>query len=77
MVESLRSKKGQSIVEYSTIIIVVMLGIIVMGPYVIRSVNANLKMWEDAVNDSVSDEPVEADVSEIPPPPEFSPPAGF
>ena len=32
-----------------------MFGIIVMSPYVIRSVNAHLKTWEDSVDDSVND----------------------
>lgn len=64
-------KKGQNTLEYTTIILVVAAGIIVMGPYVIRSVNAHFKSWEDAVNDAVNDPMEEASPSEIPPPPSF------
>lgn len=64
-------KKAQNVLEYTTLILVVAAGIIVMGPYVIRSVNAHFKSWEDAVNDATNDPMEEADLSDIPPPPSF------
>ncbi len=49
------TQKAQSTIEFSTLIILVTLGLIVMSPYIIRSVNAHLKTWEDSVDDSISD----------------------
>ncbi len=49
------NKKGQNLLEYSTLLILVMSGIIIMGPYVIRSWNAHVKGWEDSVSDSQQD----------------------
>lgn len=53
------SKKAQQTIEYSVILALVAAGIILMGPYVIRSWNANLKGAEDAVLDSFNDPLVE------------------
>ncbi len=50
------NKRAQVITEYSTMIICVIMGIVVMGPYVIRSWNAHVKGWEDSVQDSFSDQ---------------------
>ena len=60
------NKKAQSVIEYTTMIMLVAAAIIVMGPYISRSVNAQLKMWEDKVNDAVFDEPEPADPSHVP-----------
>lgn len=49
------SRKGQSTIELAMIVILVVFGIIVAGPYVLRSVNAHFKMWDDAVQDSQDD----------------------
>lgn len=49
------SPEAQSIVEYVLLVTLVAVGIIVMGPYVIRAVNAHLKSWDDVVEDSYSD----------------------
>jgi len=38
--------RAQSTLEFIMIIILVLAGIVVMGPYVIRSVNAYMKSWE-------------------------------
>jgi len=51
----LKNKLGQHLIEYSIIMILVIIGIIIMGPYVIRSINANIKGWEDSVADSLND----------------------
>ncbi|MBF0512262.1 MAG: hypothetical protein HQL13_08060 [Candidatus Omnitrophica bacterium] len=49
------NKKGQSIIEYALIIILVVLGILYMGPYVLRSINAFFKLWDDSVRDSYTE----------------------
>ena len=44
-------KSGQHAIEYMVIITLVMAGIIIGGPYVIRSWNAQMKGWEaSAIN---------------------------
>jgi len=48
----LKSRTGQNILEYVLLIILVMVGVLVMGPYVIRSWNANVKGYDDGVRDS-------------------------
>ena len=34
-------------IEYSLIAVLVILGIVIMGPYVLRSVGAHFKLWDD------------------------------
>src|SRR3989338_373736 len=51
-----RNKSGQNIIEYSLLLILVMAGVYVMGPYVIRAWNAQVKGWEDSIEDSHSDQ---------------------
>ncbi|MCA9401689.1 MAG: hypothetical protein KC713_08680 [Candidatus Omnitrophica bacterium] len=46
---------GQNFMEYAVLLMTVMAGIIIMGPYVTRSWNAQLKGWEDSVVDSMTD----------------------
>ncbi|MCR4337367.1 MAG: hypothetical protein NUV91_06130 [Candidatus Omnitrophica bacterium] len=46
------SQKAQSVVEYTTIAVLVIVGILVMGPYVLRSINAHFKMLDEGVQDS-------------------------
>ncbi len=46
-------KKAQSILEFSTVITLVMAGAILMGPYLIRSINALLKNFDYASEDSI------------------------
>lgn len=41
--------RAQSPLEFMMIIILVILGVVVMGPYVIRSVNAYMRSWEISV----------------------------
>lgn len=53
-----RRHAGQSIIEYALLITLVLAGVYVMSPYVIRSWNANVKGWDDAVKDSYR-EPIE------------------
>lgn len=55
LLKSLFQKKSQSLLEYSVIILLVMAGLILMRPYVIRSVNAHFKSWERGVSDSLKD----------------------
>ena len=51
----LRFQQGQHLVEYGILMTLVMIGIITMSRYVIRSWNANLKGWDDSVIDSAED----------------------
>ncbi len=57
IIELLRgtNKRGQHAIEYAIMMILVMVGIIIMGRYVIRSWNANLKGWEDSAIDSMQE----------------------
>ncbi len=50
-----QQKIGQTIVEYALLITLVLAGVMVMGPYVVRSWNANVKGWEDSYQDSFQD----------------------
>lgn len=49
------NKTGQHIIEYSVVVILVSVGIIIMGPYVVRSWNAYVKGLEDSVEESLVD----------------------
>ena len=60
------SKKSQSIIEFSSLIILVMITIVLMGPYVRRAINAHFRSWEVAVEDSMQDPLEEADPEENP-----------
>ncbi len=48
-------KNAQHTLEYMVLLILIMAGIIIGGPYVIRSWNAQMKGWEDSVRDSMTD----------------------
>jgi len=50
-----KSQKAQSMIEYTLVIMVAMAAIIVMGPYVIRSINAHMKGWEETVDEAMND----------------------
>lgn len=56
----LNKDTGQHAIEYMTVIILIMAGIIIGGPYVIRSWNAQMKSWDDSVTDSLQDPLAEA-----------------
>ena len=51
----LRNKSGQNIIEYALIITLVITGVLVIGPTVIRSWNAVVKGFDDDVQDSYND----------------------
>ena len=55
-------KKGQSIIEYSLVIMLVSASLITMGQYLIRSWNAHVKTLEDSVADSQNDPLIKASV---------------
>ena len=59
-------KRGQSIIEYTLIAVLVILGIVIMGPYVLRSVNAHFKLWDDGVQDSFKEKIHQAPVNDVP-----------
>ena len=60
------TKSGQSIIEYVLIAVLVVMGIVVMGPFALRSVNAHFKLWDDSVQDSVTENITQAPASSIP-----------
>src|SRR3989338_1254251 len=62
------SKKGQSVIEYVVVFVLVGMGIALMGPYAIRSINGHMKAWEDAVDDSIKDPLPDVDPSTLPVP---------
>ena len=51
----LSSQNAQHTLEYMILLTLIMAGIIIGGPYVIRSWNAQMKGWEDSVVDSMTD----------------------
>lgn len=58
-------KKGQSTIELVVVAMAVMLGIVVGGPYVLRSINAHFKLWDTAVQESNEDHLVKATKDQI------------
>jgi hypothetical protein len=61
------NKNGQSMIEYMFIAILVILGVVIMGPYVLRSVNAHFKIWDESVQDSSTENITQAPVGDVPP----------
>jgi len=57
---------AQSTLELIMVIILVLAGIFVMGPYVIRSVNAYMHSWELSVDQANSNPNVEVEAWEVP-----------
>jgi uncharacterized protein (UPF0333 family) len=55
LIQKFQSRKGQNIIEYSLLLVLVIIAIMVMGPYVIKSWNAHIKGWEDSALDSMYD----------------------
>lgn len=60
------NRNGQHTLEYMILLTLIMAGIIIGGPYVIRSWNAQVKGWEDSVIDSLNDPLVEAPANTAP-----------
>ena len=59
------NKNGQSIIEYAVIATIVTLGILFMGPYVLRSINAHFKLWDESTQDSFHEKITQAPINEI------------
>ncbi|MBF0490549.1 MAG: hypothetical protein HQL15_08020, partial [Candidatus Omnitrophica bacterium] len=51
----MRKTHGQSIIEYTVLAMLIIVGTIVMGPYLIRSINAQFKLWQESIDDSTND----------------------
>ena len=49
------SEKAQSIIEYTVVILLVAGGIILTRPYLVRSINAHMKSWDDSAQDSMKE----------------------
>ena len=58
------NKNGQSMIEYSLIAFLVVVGVVVMGPYALRSVGAHFKLWDESVQDSISENITQAPVGD-------------
>lgn len=54
------SSQAQSTLEYVTIAALIMVGILIMGPYTIRAINAQFKGSSEQVKDSFREEPHQA-----------------
>jgi len=59
-------KKGQSIIEYTLIAALVILGVVIMGPYVLRSVGAHFQLWDDGIHDSFQEQLKQAPIGDYP-----------
>ncbi len=55
IIKKLKPSCGQTLIEYAVLLMIVMAGMIIMGPYVIRSWHAHVKGYEDSVRDSIND----------------------
>ncbi|MFH1360173.1 MAG: Hint domain-containing protein [Candidatus Omnitrophota bacterium] len=62
------SKKAQSIIEYTTILVLAIVGIVLMRPYVFRAVNAHFKSLEYSLKDSMTEDIEEGDTGDLPEP---------
>ena len=59
-------KLGLSIIEYSLLAMLVIVGTIVMGPYFIRSIGAHFQLWQESIDDSIDDRMVKSKGVTIP-----------
>ena len=57
------NNKAQSIFEYVALAMLIIVGTVVMGPYLLRSVNSNFKLWQDSVGDSTHDRMQKSDMT--------------
>lgn len=53
-------RKGQSTIEVAITVILVITAVVAIGPYILRSINAHFKLWDDSVQESFEDQFVEA-----------------
>ena len=60
------NKNGQSIIEYAFIAALLFWGFVFMGPYVLRSINAHFKLWDESIQDSFHEKITQAPINEIP-----------
>ena len=60
------NKHGQSMIEYALIAVLVIFGIVIMGPYVLRSVGGHFKLWDEGVRDSFTENLTQAPISNMP-----------
>ncbi len=57
--------QGQHTIEYVLLLTLVMVSIIVMGPYVIRAWNAHVKSYDDSIKDSMNEPLLQAPVPKL------------
>lgn len=51
-----RRERGQSALEYLVFMAMVIAAIVIMGPYVVKSVNGMIRGLEDGIKDSIREE---------------------
>lgn len=61
------NKRGQSIIEYVLITILIVFGVIYMGPYVLRSISGHFNLWNDGIQDSFGEHLTQAPANSVPP----------
>lgn len=64
--KKIKGSNAQHTTEYIVLLTLIMAGIIITGPYVIRSWNANLKGWDDSIQDSLQEEYLQIPAADIP-----------
>ena len=69
-----KEQRGQHLIEYALIATIVLFGIMIMGPYVLRSINAHFKMWDDQIQDSHNERFITPSAVPDTPPPDNPPP---
>jgi hypothetical protein len=65
-IDKIMNRHGQSIIEYMFIAVLIILGIVFMGPYVLRSINAHFKLWDENVQDSATENIAQAPANSVP-----------
>jgi len=60
--QKMTNRRGQHVMEYSIVLIITMVAMMIALPHVMRGWNANMKGWEDSAIDSLEDPLLEAPV---------------
>ena len=55
ILKKIKKIDAQHTIEYTILLTLIMVGIMITGIYVIRSWNANLKGWDDSIQVSLQD----------------------
>lgn len=61
----LQKRLGQSMVELSFVVLAVIAGVVLGGPYLLDSLNSHFKLWDSAVSDSNNDRLIQANKNDV------------